>query len=99
MTADVWYGWVAIGAAASLAGMVWPFQRGATGVAANMCASIVGAVALPLPSYLVVHSSTRHATEIRLLFAAFGAILGLAVLHLAWTRALAGRRGGEAPSH
>jgi hypothetical protein len=84
--ADTVLGWIAIGAAASLAAMIWPFRRGVVGVVVNLCAGIGGAVAVALLSYLVVPLSHGTGSGTRLLFAALGAIGALLLAHAAWTR-------------
>ena len=82
--------WMAIGAAASLAGMLWPFRRGAMGVLVNLVAGIAGAAALGFASHFLLPSS--GARPLRLLFAAFGAIAALLVAHAAWNRHVRDRR-------
>lgn len=74
-------GWIGIGAAASFAGMIWPFQRGAAGIALNLLLGIGGAVLLGLLSLLVL--SGPHAATARLGFAAVGAIAALWIAHAA----------------
>jgi hypothetical protein len=82
--ADV-LGWMAIGAAASLAGMIWPFRRGVLGVVVNLCAGVGGAVMAALLSYLLV-PPPRGAGMTRLFFAAAGAIASLGLAHAIWIR-------------
>jgi len=107
MTADTMLAWVVIGVAASLAGMVWPFRRGAAGVAVNMVAGAAGAIAAGLLSYLVLPSARPDSEPARLFFAALGALAALGLAHAAWTRrvhasspappaAADGRRSGRA---
>lgn len=76
-------GWLAIGAAASLAGMIWPFLRGGTGVLVKMIIGPLGAVAGGLLGRVVLpnESATAH-----LLFAAVGALALLGVSQIAWHR-------------
>jgi uncharacterized membrane protein YeaQ/YmgE (transglycosylase-associated protein family) len=76
-------GWMAIGAAASLAAMVWPFLRGGAGVFLKLVLGPVGAVAGALLSHAVLPDEPP--TE-RLLFAAVGAIAALVLSQLAWHR-------------
>jgi uncharacterized membrane protein YeaQ/YmgE (transglycosylase-associated protein family) len=76
-------GWIAIGAAASFAGMLWPFQRGAAGIALNLLLGIGGAVLLALASLLVFPGA--HAEPIRLAFAAVGAVAALWIAHAVWS--------------
>jgi uncharacterized membrane protein YeaQ/YmgE (transglycosylase-associated protein family) len=83
--ADTILGWIAVGAAASLAAMIWPFRRGAFGIVVNLCAGIAGAVLLPLLSYLIVPISRAAGPGTRLFFAALGAVGALGVAHAAWT--------------
>jgi uncharacterized membrane protein YeaQ/YmgE (transglycosylase-associated protein family) len=80
---DSIFGWIAIGAAASFAGMIWPFHRGAVGIFLNLLLGIGGAVLLALASFLVVPGA--HATPIRLAFAAVGAIAALWIAHAVWS--------------
>ncbi len=97
--AETWFGWIAIGLAASLAGMIWPFRRGAIGVVANVLAAVVGAVCVPLASYLVLpltNGADRHEAPARLVLSAVGALFGLAVAHIAWMRHAADRRPSRA---
>jgi uncharacterized membrane protein YeaQ/YmgE (transglycosylase-associated protein family) len=80
--ADSIFGWIAIGAAASFAGMIWPFRRGAIGIVLNLLFGIGGAVTLALASFLVVPGP--HATPLRLAFAAVGALAALGIAHALW---------------
>jgi len=86
MNADTVFGWVAIGTAASLAAMIWPFRCGALGVAVNIAAGVGGAIAVALSSYLVVPSPSAQDGPVRLLFAAIGAIASLCLVHAVWSR-------------
>jgi uncharacterized membrane protein YeaQ/YmgE (transglycosylase-associated protein family) len=98
MSADSWYAWFAIGAAASLGGMIWAFRRGVLGVLANFAAGIGGALlggALAHGAY-GEYPAPSHPTS--LFFAGLGAIVALVVLHLAW-RGLLVWRGRQAPAH
>jgi uncharacterized membrane protein YeaQ/YmgE (transglycosylase-associated protein family) len=74
---------IAIGAAASLAGMLWPFRRGATGILVNFAAGIAGALLAALTSFAVLPSGRHGETPGRLLFAAFGSLAALVLVH-AW---------------
>ncbi len=76
---DSIFGWIAIGAAASFAGMMWPFQRGAAGIALNLFLGIAGAVLFGLVSLLIL--SGPHAVTGHLGFAAAGAIATLWIAH------------------
>ncbi len=84
ITTDSVLGWAAIGAAASLAGMIWPFRRGAFGALVNLVVGIAGALAAAFLSYPLLPSTSRGAAPVRLFFAAVGALLALAVVHAAW---------------
>jgi uncharacterized membrane protein YeaQ/YmgE (transglycosylase-associated protein family) len=86
VNADSVLGWMAIGAAASLAGMIWPFRRGAAGVVVNLVAGVVGAVVGALLSYLVVPWAPHGDGPARLVFAALGALASLGLVHAAWIR-------------
>lgn len=83
--------WMAIGAGASLAGMIWPFRRGMVGVVVNLLAGIAGAIALGLVSHVLL-PSTGGARPLRLLFAALGATVALLVAHAAWNWHVRDRR-------
>jgi len=86
MNADTILGWVGIGAAASLATMIWPFRRGAIGVAGNLVAGVAGAIAVALLSYLVTTTPRPAEGSGRIFFAALGAIGSLCIVHAAWSR-------------
>jgi uncharacterized membrane protein YeaQ/YmgE (transglycosylase-associated protein family) len=76
-------GWTAIGAAASLASMVWPFLRGGAGVFIKLMLGPLGAVAGAAISHVVLpHESPNE----RLFFAAMGAIAALGLSQFAWYR-------------
>jgi uncharacterized membrane protein YeaQ/YmgE (transglycosylase-associated protein family) len=81
MNDDV-FGWMAIGAAASLAAMIWPFHRGTAGVVANLATGSVGAIAFGLTSSLFWPAAREG--PVRLPFAALGAIVALLVTHSLW---------------
>jgi uncharacterized membrane protein YeaQ/YmgE (transglycosylase-associated protein family) len=74
--------WIAIGVAASLAGMIWPFRRGAVGVMVNIAIGAIGAVALASLSDAFL--SAEHRGPLRLLFAALGSVGALLIAHGAW---------------
>ena len=76
-------GWMAIGAAASLAAMMWPFLRGGAGVFIKLMLGPLGAVAGALISHAILPDESP--TE-RLVFAAVGAIVTLALSQVAWQR-------------
>ncbi|HEY4013795.1 MAG TPA: hypothetical protein VGM06_10680 [Polyangiaceae bacterium] len=78
-------GWMAIGAAASLGGMIWPFRRGVSGVFANLFVGIVGAVGLALLSIPIYGPDRPHAMMARLGVSAVGALLGLWLVHALWS--------------
>lgn len=107
MSADAWLAWVAIGAAASLGGMIWAFRRGTVGVLINFAAGIGGALIGG-----VIAQATQPDRVLRgpaipgipapagpspLFFAGLGAIAALLVLHIAWARVLVWR-GRQAPA-
>jgi hypothetical protein len=75
--------WIAIGGAASLAGMIWPFQRGALGVVLNLLLGIGGAVLVALASFIVLPGP--HGAPARLAFAAVGALAALGGAHALWS--------------
>ena len=84
MHSDTVIGSIAIGAAAALAGMIWPFRRGAVGIVVNLVTGIAGALLAALLSLVVLPSGRQGETPGRLLFAAFGALASLGLLH-AWS--------------
>ena len=108
MSVDTWLAWAAIGAAASLAGMIWVFRRGVLGVLANLAAGIAGAVAggaigsAVSPRWQSVVSGPAipgipaPAGPPQLFLAGLGAILALVILHLAWMGAIRTRRRRQA---
>jgi uncharacterized membrane protein YeaQ/YmgE (transglycosylase-associated protein family) len=76
-------GWAAIGAAASLAALMWPFLRGGTGVLIKLVLGPLGAVGAALTSHVAI----PHEPPIeRLIFAAIGAIASLVALQVVWQR-------------
>jgi uncharacterized membrane protein YeaQ/YmgE (transglycosylase-associated protein family) len=91
------FGWAAIGAAASLAGMIWPFRRGFVGVIVNLLVGVAGAVFVALLSYFVVPLQAHREDTTRLLFAAGGAIAALCLVHVLWTRAASSASSGTNP--
>ncbi len=78
--------WAAIGAAASLAGMIHPFRRGIAGVFFNLIAGVVGALAGGLISALAMPDALPHARPWHLFFAAVGAIAALLAAHASSVR-------------
>ncbi|MDP9150152.1 MAG: hypothetical protein M3O36_09465 [Myxococcota bacterium] len=96
METDTVFGFVAIGVAASLAGMIWPFQRGALGIVVNVVAGVLGSVLGGLTSYVVL----SRQTPAHLFFAALGALALLFLVHAAWVRvadSIRARRTTETP--
>jgi uncharacterized membrane protein YeaQ/YmgE (transglycosylase-associated protein family) len=73
---------MAIGAAASFAGMIWPFQRGATGIFLNLVFGMGGAVLVAFASFLWLPGP--HESPARLAYAAIGALAVLGLAHLLW---------------
>jgi uncharacterized membrane protein YeaQ/YmgE (transglycosylase-associated protein family) len=80
MHSDTVFASIAIGAAAALAGMIWPFRRGAKGIAVNFAAGIGGALVAALASFAVLPKGRDGSA--RLLFAAFGALALLGLVHV-----------------
>jgi uncharacterized membrane protein YeaQ/YmgE (transglycosylase-associated protein family) len=76
-------GWMAIGAAASLAAMMWPFLRGGAGVVIKLLLGPLGAVAGAVISHFALPGESPAE---RLVFAAIGAIVALVVSQLTWQR-------------
>ena len=92
-------GWMAIGAAASLAAMIWPFLRGGAGVILKLLLGPLGAIAGAVISHLILPNESSNE---RLLFAAVGAIVALALTQVAWQRYARGKAaemGGREHSH
>jgi uncharacterized membrane protein YeaQ/YmgE (transglycosylase-associated protein family) len=79
------FGWMAIGVAASLAAMIWPFRRGFLGVFVNLVVGPVGAVTLAFLSLLFWPAGSPHQGPVHLFFAAAGALAALGLVHLAWS--------------
>jgi uncharacterized membrane protein YeaQ/YmgE (transglycosylase-associated protein family) len=84
--------WIAIGAAASLAGMIWPFRRGVMGIVVNLLAGIVGALLGGLLSFLFMPYGMHGNTPARLLFAAMAALASLGVVHVLGAHAASAQR-------
>lgn len=107
MSFDTWYAWAAIGAAASLGGMIWAFRRGVLGVVVNFAAGIGGGLvggALARASYPehvfrgpAIPGIPAPAGPAQLFWAGVGSIAALIVLHLAWAGLLVWR-GRQAPA-
>jgi hypothetical protein len=85
--------WIAIGVAASLGGMIWPFRRGAAGIAMNIGVAATGAVGLALLGDAIL--PLQHRGPLRLLFAALGAVGALLLAHGVWHMVSAPRRNGN----
>jgi len=89
MNTDMVLGWAAIGMAASLAGMIWPFRRGAVGVVANLLVGEIGALVAGLICYVYLPWARQEHAYASLFFAALGAIAALGIAHIAhagWAR-------------
>jgi hypothetical protein len=82
ITTTYWYAWVAIGAAASLAGMIWPFRRGTLGAVANLLLGILGGLLGPFAAIALL--GVRPDAPSCLAFATAGALAVLALGHVAW---------------
>jgi uncharacterized membrane protein YeaQ/YmgE (transglycosylase-associated protein family) len=80
---DSVFGWLAIGSAASLAALMWPFLRGAKAVVVKLVLGPLGAVVGALLSRLAAPDERAIA---QLFFAAAGSIAVLLSLQLAWQR-------------
>jgi len=80
---DSLLGWLAIGAAASLAGMIWPFLRGSAGVVVKMLLGPAGAIAGGLISRAILPDESQG---LQLIFAAVGALDVLGLSQIAWVR-------------
>lgn len=91
MGTDLW-AWVLIGAACSLAGMIYPFRRGFAGVASNAVAGMAGAVALGICSWMALHGSAHHRGDWTLAFAAAGALAAILLLHASYMWRLRAKR-------
>ena len=75
-------GWLAIGAAASLAAMIWPSRHGAPGVVGNLLLGMLGALLGSLAG--VAAFQVRPGGHECLAFTAGGALAALGLGHLAW---------------
>ena len=76
-------GWMAIGAAASLAAMMWPFMRGGAGVFIKLFLGPLGAIAGAVMSHVIL---PNEPPQERLFFAAVGAVVALGLSQFAWMR-------------
>jgi uncharacterized membrane protein YeaQ/YmgE (transglycosylase-associated protein family) len=85
MDLDTVFGWTAIGAAAALAGMIWPFRRGVKGVFINLVTGIIGALLAAFLSFLVLPPNTVRGGPARLFIAALGALSALGLVHAVHT--------------
>ncbi len=74
----------AIGVAASLGGMIWPFRRGLVGVLLNVVVAVAGALTLGLLSGALLPRPQAGTTSLP--FAALGAIVALLLAHALWNR-------------
>jgi uncharacterized membrane protein YeaQ/YmgE (transglycosylase-associated protein family) len=90
-----WVSWVVIGAAASLAGMIWPFLRGTRGVLSNMLLGASGGIVGG--AVVAVGSSSHGRSPMCLAGAAVGSVVGLTVGHLLWRGWRSGRMHRRAP--
>jgi uncharacterized membrane protein YeaQ/YmgE (transglycosylase-associated protein family) len=86
VTFDSILGWGAIGAAASLAGMIWPFRRGTLGVVVNLVAGIAGALLGGVLSSVALRPAARQDGALTLFFAAAGALIVLGIVHAVWPK-------------
>jgi len=82
MTGTYLIAWVIIGAAASLAGMIWPFLRGATGVVGNVLLGVVGAFCGAGIVQVVAHVGPGN--PLCFAGAAIGAFAALLLGHATW---------------
>jgi uncharacterized membrane protein YeaQ/YmgE (transglycosylase-associated protein family) len=82
---EVLLAWIAIGLAGSIAGWIWPFRRGLSGIVINAVAAMGGAVVFGLLGCgLGFYTLARAGTS--LLFAAIGCVVALLLAHLVWAR-------------
>jgi hypothetical protein len=75
--------WACVGLAAALAGCIWPFRAGVTGIAINMFAAVVGAVAMGYVFIGLGFSESARDPQ-GPMAAAMGALSFLALVHLTW---------------
>jgi uncharacterized membrane protein YeaQ/YmgE (transglycosylase-associated protein family) len=77
--------WVALGLCASMAGWIWPFQRGLFGILVNMAVAVGGAIGAGLLAFFL-GGRGRTLVTTSFLWAVVGAIAALTVTHVLWTR-------------
>jgi uncharacterized membrane protein YeaQ/YmgE (transglycosylase-associated protein family) len=92
---EAFFVWVGIGLGASIAGMIWPFRRGAAGVVLNAAIGIGGAILAALIGGLLRVYAWNSSTSF--LFAAVGAITALVIAHVVYAKSVQHHpRGGSA---
>ena len=89
---DLW-GWALIGAACSVAGMIFPFRRGVVGVMANLIAGMVGALVLGAVGWALLHGVPHYSRSWALPFAAAGSLASILAIHLSYSLATRPKRG------
>ena len=89
---DTILAWVLIGAACSLAGMIYPFRRGAMGLVVNAVVAIAGATALGAASWIALQGSAHERSVWSMTFAAVGALAAVVAVHLSYVLGLRARR-------
>jgi uncharacterized membrane protein YeaQ/YmgE (transglycosylase-associated protein family) len=77
--------WIGIGLCASIAGWIFPFRRGVSGILLNMAVAISGSVGAGLLAFLV-GGRGRSLVTTSFLWSLVGAIAALTAAHLLWTR-------------
>jgi uncharacterized membrane protein YeaQ/YmgE (transglycosylase-associated protein family) len=83
--AEMLWAWTGIGLAASIAGWIWPFRRGVSGIVINAATGAAGAVCFGLLGRFLGFDAMRL-TATSLLFAAVGAVGALMVAHAVWAK-------------
>jgi len=93
---DDLFAWMSIGAAASIAAMIVPFLRGASGVIAGIASRVGGALAAGRLGWLLLPGTLHERRVDSLLCAAVGAVTLIAIVHALYAR-WAGSRHPKVP--
>ncbi len=83
---DTLWACAALGAAASLAGMIWPFRRGPLGVVANLLAGVAGALIAVIVASAALPGVRSGGAPTWFFFAVLGALAAIGLVHAVWLR-------------